>query len=319
MNAFYIVLIVVAAAVIAAVAADIVLLYRSKVAADRPEYEKCREVYNAYHNAFKLTVAYAILCALLLTTLFPFFWMITSSLKTTKEVMAEKFIVFPETPIWSNYARVFQKFDIMTGLKNTMIIEIATVPICIFMSGLEAFAFAKMPLRHKKFWLIFFLSGMMFPYASVLLPQFRIYRTLNMLNTLWPMILPSLFGTVGTMFFFVQIMSAVPSAIIEASRIDGAGWFRCYCAIMIPMIPAAIATQIVFSFVGAWNDFFAPSIYLTKDSVKTLQLMLYTYGAWADKNILFAASAITCLPLFIVYFIFQKYFVGSMATAAVKG
>ena len=122
MNAFYIVLIVVAAAVIAAVAADIVLLYRSKVAADRPEYEKCREVYNAYHNAFKLTVAYTILCALLLTTLFPFFWMITSSLKTTKEVMAEKFIVFPETPIWSNYARVFQKFDIVTGLFPSFLI-----------------------------------------------------------------------------------------------------------------------------------------------------------------------------------------------------
>lgn len=319
MSTFYIILMVLAVAIVAAIAVDVALLYRSKAKVKCLEYEKYRNVYNSYHNAFKLTIAYAILCFLLLTTLFPFFWMLTSSLKTTKEVMVEEFIIFPQKPMWSNYARVFQKFDIVTGLKNTMIIEIATVPICIFVSGLEAFAFAKMPLRHKNFWLIFFLSGMMFPYASVLLPQFKIYRTLNLLNTLWPMILPNLFGTVGTMFFFIQIMAGVPTAIIEASRIDGVGWFRCYCAIMLPMIPAAVATQVVFSFVGAWNDFFAPSIYLTKDSVKTLQLMLYTYGAWADKNILFAASAITCLPLFIVYFIFQKYFVGSMATTAVKG
>ena len=319
MQTFYFVLIGFVLLFAVLIGADVVLHAKSRAAAGTEESTRRKNIATRYHRAFRLSVAYVILGALLLTTLFPFFWMLTSSLKTAKEIIAERFILFPQSPQWHNYVSVFDKFDIVTGLKNTMIIEIATIPVCTFVSGLEAFAFAKMPLRHKKFWLIFFLSGMMFPYASVLLPQFRIYRMLNMLNTLWPLILPSLFGTVGTMFFFVQIMGGVPTAIVEASRIDGAGWFRCYCRIMLPMIPAAVATQVVFEFVGAWNDFFVPSIYLTKNTVKTLQLMLYTYGAWADKNILFAASAVTCLPLFIIYFVFQRYFIGSIATAGVKG
>ncbi len=273
-----------------------------------------------YDKIARLSVTYAVLVLVCCSTIFPFFWMISTSLKTVAEATnTSRVILFPSEAQWQNYARAFTELDILTGMKNTLIVEIGTIPIGMFASALVAYAFAKMRLRHKTFWLLFLMSGLMVPYASVLLPQYKIYLMLGLTNTLWPLILPSLFGNVSVMFFFIQFMRGIPNDLFEAAKLDGAGYFQSFVLVMLPNIWLPIICQVVFSFVSHWNDFFGPSIYLTSDATKTLQVKLYTFATNADKPLLYAASFITCLPLFVVYLCFQKFFVGSLAITGIKG
>lgn len=263
---------------------------------------------------------YTVLIVACLSTLFPFVWMILTSLKTVAEASdVIKLNFFPAVPQWKNYKTVFERLDILTGLKNTMIIEISTLPVSLFVSALVAFGFEKMKLKNKTFWLLFIMSGMMVPYAAVLLPQYRMYGYLfNDEYGLWPFILPTWFGNVSVVFFFIQYMKNIPSELFEASKIDGAGYFRSFVTIMLPNMVLAIICQAVFGFVSHWNDFFGPSIYLSDNQYKTLQVLLYSFASGTDKPVLYAASFITCLPLFAIYLAFQKFFVGSMAISGIK-
>ncbi len=279
------------------------------------------DVFRKYDRSFVLALSYTLLALVCITTVFPFIWMLLTSIKTIEEATNTLHVVFfPAEPQWKNYVDVFEKLQLLTGLKNTMIVEIATIPIGTFVSALVAFAFSKMRLRHKTFWLLFIMSGLMVPYASVLLPQYKIYMMAGLTNTLWPLILPSFFGNVSMAFFFIQFMNGIPNEMFEAARIDGCGYFKSFLLIMIPNMWLAVACQVVFGFVGHWNDFFAPSIYLSSNSPSsTLQVRLYTFAQNADKPLLYAGAFITCIPLFIVYLCFQKCFVGSLAITGIKG
>ncbi len=257
------------------------------------------------------------------TCVFPFLWMVLSSFKTAPELINSlELKFFPESLQWSNYQKVFTStaFNVFDGIKNTMIIEIATIPLCVFMSGLSAFAFSKMELPHKNFHLMVQLSALMIPYACMAIPLYRGYYLMGMINTFWPLILPSLFGGVSMMFFFVQFQRGIPNAIFESSQLDGAGYFRQYVSIMLPVMKPAIAAQVIFMFVGTWNDYFAPTIYLWQGNY-TLQVMIQrmSEGEKVNLPLTFAASVISCIPLYAIYLIFQNYFIEGVSTGAVKG
>lgn len=265
-------------------------------------------------------LVYTFLGLVCFTCLFPFIWMALSSLKSTAEINSLTITFFPKNPQWANYKAVFERYNMFVGLCNTMIVEIATIPVCVFVSGLSAFAFSKMDMRHKDFHMMLQLSALMIPYACVMFPLYQIYYSLNLTNTLWPLILPSLFGGVSMMFFFVQFQRGIPNAIFEAAKIDGAGYFHQYWRIMMPMMGPAIAAQVIFMFVGNWNDYFAPSLYLTEDHVLTLQLMVKAlYSSKVDLAIGFAGAVLASIPLYIIYIIFQRYFIEGTAMSAVKG
>ena len=268
-----------------------------------------------------IVLVYAFLIVVCFSCLFPFVWMAHSSLKTAKEVTnALTIVIFPQTPQWHNYVTVFEKINIWRGLLNTMTVEVATIPLCVFASGLSAFAFSKMELKHRNTHLMAQLSALMIPYACVVLPIYKAYYQLGLTNTLLPLILPSLFGGVSMMFFFVQFQRAIPNAIFEAAKVDGAGYFSQYVRIMIPMMWPAIAAQVIFMFIANWNDYFAPSLYLTTEDSMTLQLMLKSLSdSQVDLPITFAGAVIACVPLYIIYIVFQRYFIEGMAISGVKG
>lgn len=272
-------------------------------------------------HTVSIVLVYVFLILTCFTCIFPFIWMLLSSVKTVDEAVNTLTITFfSKDPQWQNYSIVFEKIDIWRGLFNTMTIEVATIPFCVFMSGLSAFAFSKMELKHKDVHLMIQLSALMIPYACVVLPLYRAYYNLGLTNTLWPLILPSLFGGVSMMFFFVQFQRSIPNAIFEAAKVDGAGYLKQYVTIMIPMMGPAIAAQVIFMFVGNWNDFFAPSLYLTTENVMTLQLMLKSLSdSKVDLPISFAGAVIASVPLYVIYIIFQRYFIEGMAISGVKG
>lgn len=286
--------------------------------------ERFLVVSGKYRKIGGYVLAYGILILTCVSCLFPFLWMIASSLKTPAEVNnAMELVFFPQTPQFSNYAKAWKSIDILRGFLNTMTIEIATIPLCVFMSSLEAFAFSKMYMKHKTAHLLTLLSGLMIPYVSVVLPLYKVYYAIGFINTFWPLILPSLFGSVSQMFFYVQYQKGIPDAMFESGKIDGAGYFQQFLYLMIPMMGPAFAAQVVFMFIGNWNDFFAPNLYLTSESVKTLQLKLKSLsdGNKMDLPYVFAGATITCIPLFVIYVSFQKYFVGGLAITGtgVKG
>jgi multiple sugar transport system permease protein len=266
---------------------------------------------------------YTVLIISAITTIFPYFWMVLASLKTGIEISTYPEQIFPKNPSLSAYTRAFKELDLITGIKNTLTLEVFAVIFPPFVSALGAFAFAKLELPFKRVLLLVLLSSMMIPYAALMLPQFQVWQSFNLVGTLYPLIIPSFFGGALMTFFFIQYMQGVPSELFEAAKIDGAGYLKQFISIMIPMVKPALTAQIVFSFVGTWNDYFIPSIYLSVKEVKTLQLQLLSLqqqqNNLIDMNMIMAGSVLSSIPMLVVFISCQKFFVESLVISGIKG
>lgn len=263
--------------------------------------------------------------------LFPFLWMILSSLKTNAELTSNKFIFFPSEPQWSIYKELFSDRSFYVGLRNTIIIELLVLPVGTFTSSLAAFAFAKMKFRFKKVILITLMTAMMIPSCSLLFTQFEMFESLGFVGTndfrvLLPFIIPGMFSRCSMIFFLTTYMkNAVHDSIIESAKIDGASFFRMYWQIVLPLCKSALAAQAIFWFVAIWNDYFGPSIYLNSDvesNYLTLQVALMNMysnvGSVGKKNLIFAASTISSIPMIVFFLCFRNMFVQSTALSGVK-
>lgn len=268
--------------------------------------------------------------------IFPYVYMVVSALKSQKEILSSSSVLknfFPKNPNWKIFKEIFtgnerytvKQFNFLDSVKNTMIIEILVVPIGTFFSALAAFAFAKMHFKGKNVILMILLVSMMIPFATVMLPQYRMWRELQLINTLWPLIIPGLFGNMGMMLFLITtIKSNVPDSLIEESRVEGVGWFGIFFKVVLPLIKPAIIAQMLFWFVGIWNDFFGPSIYLTDPEIKTVQVLIMSLNSTAgaelgDLPFVMAAAFISSLPIILLFILMNKSFVQTNATSGIKG
>lgn len=291
---------------------------------------------NKVSNRALFIFSTVIVCIAAFMMIFPYAYMIISALKTRQEIIGSASILdnfFPEKPYWKVFLEIFtgnerytiKEFNFLDSVKNTMFIELLVVPVGTFFSSLAAFAFAKMKFKGKNGILMMLLVSMMIPFATVMLPQYRMWREIGLINTLWPLIIPGLFGNVGMMLFLITTIKAtVPDSLIEESRVEGAGWFRTYIQVVLPLIKPALIAQMLFWFVGIWNDFFGPSIYLTDPEIKTVQVLIMglnsTAGAEAgDTPFVMAASFISSLPVILLFIIMNKAFVQTNANSGIKG
>ncbi|MGI6713873.1 MAG: carbohydrate ABC transporter permease [Bacilli bacterium] len=267
-------------------------------------------------------IAYMFLTVLSFTTLFPYLWMVLASFKSGIEISVYPERFFPTAFSFEAYIKAFKELHLFTGLKNTLIVEFFAITISPLVSALGAFAFSKLALPKKRLLLIILLSSMMVPYAALMLPQFQMWQSFNLVGTLWPLIIPCFFGSAVMTFFFVQYMNSIPTEIFEAAKMDGAGPFRQFFQIMVPLIKPALAAQIVFAFIGTWNDYFIPSIYLNTTEVKTLQLQLLSLQMQQSNlmvmNIVMAGSVLSSIPMLVIFVVGQKFFVESLSIGAVK-
>ncbi|MDR2202390.1 MAG: carbohydrate ABC transporter permease [Clostridiales bacterium] len=273
--------------------------------------------------AFK-TAAYIILAAIALTMIFPYAWMLLTSFKDRIEAVSTlKLKFFPQKFLFGGYSEIFKKIPMLKGVLKTLIVEAAVIPVGTFVSALAAFSFSKLRLPYKTVFLMILMSGTMIPYAALMLPQYRTFDSLGMVNTLWPLILPGFFGNVVMMFFFIQYMKGIPAALVEAAKIDGASYGRIFVTIVLPLMGPALAVQIIFWFTGIWNDFFAPSIYLTQYDSMTLQPMLAKINgenkSGVNLPLIMTGAVLSSVPIMIIYLAFQRLFVESVAISGVKG
>lgn len=268
-------------------------------------------------------IIYALLILGAFIMVFPYFWMLLTSFKDDYEAISLTLTLFPKKWIFSNYGRIWTYIPLLRGVLNTIIVEVSVIVVGTFVSTLAAFSFAKLKLRFKNFWLLFLMSGMMVPYAALMMPQFRAFMTIGMYDTLWPLILPGLFGNVSMLFFLVQYMKGISNSFFEAAKIDGAGYMRQFISVMLPMVKTAIAAQVIFWFIGIWNDYFAPAIYLKSYETMTLQPMMARINSDAQNGtnlpLIMSGAVLSSIPMLTIYIACQKYFIESLAISGVKG
>lgn len=282
--------------------------------------EKIKRKRRKITSDIPLGIAYVIMGIIAISMIFPFIYMLCTTFKTQAEVLgAYRFELFPRKWTFQNYVDIWFKIPFASGIGNTLIIEIAVIPIGTLVSALGAFAFAKMKLPHKNALLLILMSSMMVPFAAIFLPQYQIWNSLGMTNSLIPLILPGLFGNISMTFFFIQFMKGIPDSLIEAAKMDGAGWLKCFVKVALPLLWPAMAAQAVFWFLGIWNDYFAPSIYLTEEGVMTLQPLINslnsTQGA-TNFPLVMTGAFISSIPLIVIYLIFQKYFMKALSLSS---
>ena len=277
---------------------------------------------NKTFTVIMLTVMYAIMILLAITMIFPYIYMVLTTFKPMQETVQAGLHLFPVDWTAEAYAEVWELVPFGRGILNTMTVEVPVILVGTFTSALGAFAFAKMRLPCSRALLLTLMSSMMVPFAALFLPQYQIWSSLNLTNNLLPLILPGLFGNISMVFFFIQFMGGIPNALLEAAKIDGCGYFKSFIHIMLPLLWPAMAAQGVFWFLGIWNDYFAPSIYLTREDVMTLQPLINRLNATQggrDFPLVMTGAFLSSIPLIAVYLMFQKYFMSALSiTSGIK-
>ncbi|WP_261305256.1 carbohydrate ABC transporter permease [Paenibacillus andongensis] len=267
--------------------------------------------------------AYVILILGSFIMLAPFVWTVSTAFKTQEHVfdLPPKWIPNPFT--WNNFTEVWNKAPLLTGFMNSLIIVVCVLSVGLFVSAMAAYAFSKFNFPFKETIFLCLLATMMIPYSVVMIPQFIGFSYLNWVDTLLPLIVPGLFGNIVTIFFFKQFMQGgIPSDLIDASKIDGANYFRTFVTVALPIVKPAIAAQAALGFMGIWNDFLGPVIYLHSTEKQTIQVIIASlqsnYISQANYPNMMAASLIALLPVVIVFFFCQRYFIESLSISGLK-
>lgn len=263
---------------------------------------------------------YIVLIGVALFTLIPFVWMISSSLKLDREVFAYPMTWIPEVFHWENYVLIWQKVPMLTYFKNTAFIAIVVTCLQTLTSSFAAYAFAKLNFKGRDVLFLAYIATIAVPWQAYMLPQFIMMRSMGLYDTLWAMVVLQAFSAFGV-FLMRQFYQGVPTELCEAARIDGLSEYGIWARIMLPLSKAAIATLVIFTFVGTWNDYMGPMIYLTRDMNKTIQVGLrrFIQENSSDYHLIMAASMVSLLPVSIVFLCLQKYFIEGIATSGLKG
>jgi multiple sugar transport system permease protein len=187
---------------------------------------------------------------------------------------------------------------------------------------LVGFGFARFQFRGRSLLFMLMLSTMMLPTQVTMIPVFILFRYLHLIDTFWPLIIPAWLASPFFVFMFRQFFSQIPEDLIEAARIDGASNWRIYWQLMLPLSGPVIAIVAIYTFMGTWNDFLNPLIYLNSPSKRTIALALNAFKGqygFTDAQLMMAASVVCLLPCVILFFACQRYFVDSIAMTGLKG
>lgn len=254
----------------------------------------------------------------------PFIWTVSTSLKNQRMIfdMPPKWI--PEPISWINYSEVWSQSPLLNGFLNSLIIVAVVLTIGMLVSAMSAYAFGKFEFPFKGVLFMGLLGTMMIPYSVVMIPQYIGFSALNWVDTLLPLIVPGLFGNIVVIFFIRQyLQGALPNDLIEAAKIDGCGFFRIFWSIAMPTMKPALAAQAALGFMGIWNDFLGPLIYLHTPEKQTIQVLIASmqalYIGQSNYPMIMAAAVIAMVPVIVVFFFCQRYFIESMAISGIKG
>lgn len=258
----------------------------------------------------------------------PFLWMVSTSLKPINETMTSPPQWIPSKFLWENYPKTilygsenvgYIPFLVYAG--NTLIITILSVTGAVFSNALVGYSFARLKWPGRDIFFGITIATMMVPFPVTMVPSFALFKWLGWVGTFKPLWIPAFFGSAFSIFLLRQFFKTIPMELSEAATIDGASEFQIFTDVVLPMAKPALAVVALFSFMGAWNDFLGPLIYLVDQHSFTLSLGLQAYQTQhggTPWNLLMAASLMVIAPVLIVFFFAQKLFIQGIATSGMK-
>jgi len=264
-----------------------------------------------HRSRWATPLLHTVLVLLALVFVFPMLWMISTSLKTIDATMVfpPKWIPWP--PQWHNYRDAIAYIPFWTYTFNTVLICVMAILGTVLSNALVAYSFARLKWPGRDVLFGFTLATMMVPFPVVMVPLYGVFRELGLIGTTLPMWVPSWFAGAFNIFLLRQFFMRIPSNLAEAAQIDGASEFRIFWRIYLPLAAPALAVIALFQFIGSWNDFLGPLLYLPDQSSFTLALGLQFYQSQhggTQWHLLMAASVLTVLPVVVVFFLTQRTF-----------
>ena len=258
----------------------------------------------------RIALFYLMLLVIVLFTVLPFLWMLSSSFKGSEAIRTIPIRWIPEHPTLEGYQRVFnmQGFSFARSSLNSLLLAIACTIVAVGSAAMAAFVFAKLPFKGSNKLFGLYLATMMIPGTVTMVPNYIILRMLGLLDTYTGLILPSLANAFGV-FLMRQSMMSVNDAYMESAYLDGASLYRIFFQIMLPMVMPTLSTMVLLSFMGSWNSYLWPLIVLTSTDKQTLQVVLGNMNGMYKNNehVLMAGAVLTILPILIVYLVSQRY------------
>ena len=255
----------------------------------------------------------------------PFLWMLSASVKPAKYIGLVPMIWIPPEFDWLNYIEPWHYMPFGAFYRNTMLITFSNVIVITLTTSLVAFGFARIPFRGRNWVFLMLLSTMMLPGQVTLIPTYLLWNKLHAVNTFWPLLIPEWLSAAYDTFLVRQFYMTISTELDDSARIDGCGWFGIYSRILLPLAKPALGVLAIMNFSYNWNDFFNPLIYLNDQEKFTIALGLRTFethiaGA-TIQNIgpLMAMTIMSMIPVLIVFFIAQRYFIQGIVITGIKG
>lgn len=262
---------------------------------------------------------YSVLVSGVLISIFPFYWMFIGATNPSSEIYRMPPTLIPGSNLAENFSNLSNSLPIIRNLINSLLIAVIFTVIALIISAFAGYAFAKFDFKGRKVIFSLLLLTMMIPYHVTIIPLFRIFANLDWLNTYQAVILPNL-SYPFAIFLMRQNMMALPDAMIEAARIDGAGEFEIFWKIVMPTMKPALAATSIFLFMFQWNNFMWPLVVLTDRDMRTLPVALANLIGLTniDYGQVMLGAAISVVPIIIAFLLLQKQFISGILGAAVK-
>ncbi|MCQ6281545.1 carbohydrate ABC transporter permease [Bacillus sp. EB600] len=252
--------------------------------------------------------------------LFPLYWLLTSSLKNSSDVIKMPPDWFPKTFTLSNYVDVFQSHPALRWTFNSIVVSLVTTVAVIIVSSLAAYAFSKLHFKGKNVIYIIFISSLMVPKEVMIVPLFRIIQNLGMVNSLNGMIWPNVATAFGV-FLLKGFFDTIPDSLREAAKMDGASEFYIFYKIIMPIVKPGIGALFILNFVQVWNDYLWQLIVGQEENSKTLMVGIATLMQDLNPNFAYkmAGATVAAVPMILIFIFFQKYFTEGLTIGADKG
>jgi multiple sugar transport system permease protein len=266
-------------------------------------------------------VLYVILFIGLLIMVAPFAWMVLGSFKPRSEFLQSVPTWLPANPTTDNYQRLVARLDFPRFFFNSIVVAVAVTIGNLIFSPMLGYALAKLRFSGRRVLLLLVLSTLMLPASATLIPLFVLMSSLGLVNTYPGLVLPFLAGAFGV-FLTRQFFQGLPDELLEAARIDGAGEFRIFWTIAMPLAAPVLATLGILTFLGSWNGFIYPLVMAQEPNMYTLPVALATFATGqfqADHGMLMAGSVILVVPVLLVFIVVQRWVTEGIATTGLKG
>ncbi len=273
-------------------------------------------------RAFKMTFIYLALAVGMVIVILPFLWMVSTSLKTPADIFKIPTVWIPNPIVWDNYPNSMTILPFGRFILNTSKITGLAVVGATFSGSLAAFAFARLRWRGRNFMFVLVLSTLMLPFQVIMIPQFILFRELEWLDTYLPLVVPAFFGgSAFNIFLLRQYFMTISPELDDAAIIDGCSRFGVYWRIILPLSKAALMTVVIFIVQNRWQSFLVPLIYLFDQKKYTLALglRLFQDQYTTEWELMMAAATVSMVPVLLVFYFGQRYFIQGVVFTGVKG